>query len=244
MINLIREVFIGNKKLIKGNALVCVPISGKNKEELALFTKKLNIEDADLIEWRIDPLEGDFTALYPFIKERVYPLPLIVTYRTKKEGGFGNSGNEEYVKIIKEAINMGADAVDIELSSESSFDLIKYAKEKGVKTIASYHNFEYTDRNEEIYTKLNKMQESGADIYKMAFMPKSFSDTLRVLEISWKVNMENFPSLFISMGELGKISRIASNQSGAPFTFASAFKESAPGQMDAKLIKGLLNEIK
>ena len=239
-----RETALGNKKLIKGNALVCVPVSGENKEELTLFIEKLNKEDADLIEWRIDSLKEDFTELYPFIKESVYPLPLIITYRTKREGGMGEISEEEYMNTVKKAVDMGADAVDVELSSENSSELINYAKEKGVKTVVSYHNFEYTDGDEEIYAKLNKMKETSADIYKMAFMPRSFSDTLRVLEISEKVNREDFPSLFISMGDLGKISRIAANQSGAPFTFASAFKVSAPGQMDAKLIKGLLNEIK
>ena len=244
MIILIRDVFIGNKKLIKGSALVCVPFSGINKEELALFIEKLNKENADLLEWRIDSLKDDFAELYPFIKEKLAPLPMIITYRTKNEGGFGDCDNEAYVNIVKKAINIGADAVDIELSSENSFELINYAKEKGVKTIVSYHNFEYTEKNEEIYAKLHKMKESAADVYKMAFMPKTFGDTLRILEISEKVNRDDFPSLFIAMGDLGKISRIAANQTGAPFTFASAFKESAPGQMDAKLVKSLLNEIK
>ena len=244
MIVLIREVFIGNKKLIKGSALVCVPVSGENKKELTLFLDNFNKEDADLVEWRIDSLKEDLVELYPFIKNKVAPLPLIITYRTKTEGGFGDCDNEAYVNIVKKAIDIGADAVDVEISREHSFEIVKYAKEKGVKTIVSYHNFKYTDSDEEIYAKLHKMKESKADVYKMAFMPKTFSDTLRVLEISEKVNRDDFPSLFISMGDLGKISRIAANQSGAPFTFASAFKESAPGQMDAKLVKSLLNEIK
>lgn len=242
---MIRKVSIGNLNLTKGNALVCVPVSGKNKEELTRAIEALNKENFDFIEWRIDGLqEKDFREIYSFVKLSLYKIPLLITYRTEKEGGVGAASADDYENIIRALIDLKPEAVDIELSSPYSKELCDYAKEIGVTSVISYHNFEYTNEDADILNKIKEMKATSADVYKLALMPKSFQDTLRVLDLSLKINETDFPSVLISMGDLGKISRVACNQTGTAFTFASSLKGSAPGQMEAGFVKKILSEIK
>lgn len=238
-----RKVNIGKFPLIKGSALICIPISGKNKEELYKELEALKNSEFDFAEWRIDFLEEDLADCYKFIKEKA-GFPLLVTCRTKKEGGNGDMEASEYCKLIKEIISLKPEVVDIELSSGYGEALCREAKEKGVTTIISYHNFKYAESDAEILSIIEKMRETQADIYKLALTPLSFSETLRILNINSKLSESDFPLLLIAMGEIGKATRILCNQSGAAFTFASAYKGSAPGQMEASFVKNILDELK
>jgi 3-dehydroquinate dehydratase-1 len=47
----------------------------------------------------------------------------------------------------------------------------------------------------------------------------------------------------LAMGDYGKISRVFGNCFGSDITFAKGIKESAPGQMDIKVIRKIWKEI-
>jgi hypothetical protein len=51
-----------------------------------------------------------------------------------------------------------------------------------VPLIASYHNFQETPSAQDIVAKLVAMERAGADIAKVAVMPKSLRDVLTLLE--------------------------------------------------------------
>ena len=70
--------------------------------------------------------------------------PLIFTFRTTKEGGQRQASPQQYKTLAMEAIASGCiDLIDIELFSDpdSITELTALAKEKGVKTIFSSHDF-------------------------------------------------------------------------------------------------------
>ena len=83
-----------------------------------------------------------------------------------------------------EAIASGCiDLIDIELFSDpdSITELTALAKEKGVKTIFSSHDFYSTPSCGELLSRLRHMEKLGADIAKIAVMPRCPEDVLTLL---------------------------------------------------------------
>ena len=73
----------------------------------------------------------------------------------------------------------------------------------------------------------------GADIAKIAVMPKDYHDVLTLLAVTntARNGQVGIPMITISMGEAGKISRLAGGLFGSDITFAAGRESSAPGQM-------------
>ena len=60
-------------------------------------------DDADVIEWRADFLEkSEILTVAPAIFEKFAGREILVTLRTKAEGGEMELTNEEYVGILKD----------------------------------------------------------------------------------------------------------------------------------------------
>ncbi|HEY5575805.1 MAG TPA: type I 3-dehydroquinate dehydratase, partial [Clostridiaceae bacterium] len=151
--------------------------------------------------------------------------------------------------LNKAAIESGAiDLVDVELFStpEKINSLIKFAKENNVKVIMSNHDFFKTPAKEEIVSRLVKMQEYGADITKIAVMPKSEEDVLTLLSatLEMKKVKGDRPCITMSMASLGVISRLSGELFGSCMTFAAARQISAPGQVSVKDARHILNLLK
>ena len=70
-------------------------------------------------------------------------------------------------------------------------------------------------------------------------MPQNISDTLIVLNVLSKV--EN--TIGISMGDIGRYTRIIAPLFGSPITFASLDNKSAPGQLDIQTTKDILDKL-
>ena len=87
-----------------------------------------------------------------------------------------------------------------------------------------------------------KMQEMGADIPKIAVMPQSPKDVLNLMEATEKMvrKYARTPVITMAMSGLGGISRVAGEIVGSAITFASGEVASAPGQMDAKELRQVL----
>lgn len=87
------------------------------------------------------------------------------------------------------------------------------------------------------------MQEIGADLPKIAVMPISSEDVLKLLEAtnSMKQKYSTRPIIAISMGHLGVISRLSGELFGSCMTFGSAKDASAPGQIEVKELKNILD---
>ena len=79
---------------------------------------------------------------------------------------------------------------------------------------------------------MEKALELGADIPKVAYMPHSSEDVLCLLDASLSCRkLLEAPIVSISMGDLGKISRVYAGQFGSDITFASLKGSTAPGQI-------------
>lgn len=149
----------------------------------------------------------------------------------------------ERMDFIKAAIDGGAAWVDIEIESEERYleELRNYAKAKGCRVIVSYHNYSETPDNELLNQLLIDAVNAKADLVKIATKVQTMQDTARLLALY----QFKLPLLAIGMGNLGKISRIAALELGAPFTFVSSnqSEETAPGQLPEESMNEILKHL-
>lgn len=213
---------------------ICVPIFEKNSESILEAVKNSINAGADLIEFRIDAMDHtDPDEVSNIIKDINHPI--IATNRMIKEGGLFKGSEAERTDILLAAAKH-ADIIDIELQTDEEYmdKIIKASK----STIISYHNFERTPSEDVLLKIVNQERELG-DIAKFAVMPETISDTLTVLKVLSQVK----ETIGISMGDMGRYTRVVAPLFGSPITFASIDTISAPGQLDIHTTKNFLDKI-
>lgn len=192
------------------------------------------------MEWRADSFEDlCYNSIVNCLKDinNKLNLPIIFTLRANLEGGMANIKEERRIDLIKQVIKTKLiDIVDIEyISGQAVLDeVISLCHKNNIYTIVSNHNFEKTPDKDEILNTLNKIKSTNADIIKVAFMPKTKLDVLNQLEASIKFNKEDKLLISISMGKMGKMTRVFSEFAGSCITFAKTVNNSALGQIDQK----------
>ena len=97
----------------------------------------------------------------------------------------------------------------------------------------------------EIKMLLEEMYIGGANIVKLAVMPKKKQDVLDVLAVTSEFQEENpsTPVITMSMGDMGVISRLCGESFGSCVTFAAHKQASAPGQMALEDVSEILQMI-
>ena len=215
--------------------MICIPITARNMESAIIDLRKAE-KVAEIIELRIDYVRD--LDLKKLIKEA--KKPIIVTNRRLSDNGKFRGTEEERLTLIKQAQELEADFVDIEFDANYK-EIIK--NKKNSKVIISYHNFSETPEDiEELNKKLN---ETHADIIKIATKANTLSDNLKILNL---IKNKTKPIIAMCMGSLGEISRILAPCHGSLLTFASLTKgkESALGQIPAKILSNIyrINDIK
>lgn len=234
-----------------GKPKICVPLTGKTQSEIMDEAKRATNSGADLIEWRIDWFDDvfDFCKLEDTarkIKRIIGDMPLLMTFRTKEEGGKRDISLEHYGELISEICNKKmAEMVDIEALKEETFikNIVSVAIKNDLVTVGSNHDFDKTPSKEEIISRLCKMQELGLHITKIAVMPQKERDVLTLLDatLAMKETYADRPFITMSMSKKGLISRLAGECFGTCLTFGTAGAASAPGQIDAKELNHVLD---
>lgn len=243
-------VIVRNVKIGEGIPKICVPIVGMTREEIIEEAKNIATLPADIVEWRADWYEDilDFEKVKEVtvqLRNILGDMPFLFTFRTAKEGGEKEIDDVTYLALNKAAIECGAiDLVDVELFSGDKVveEMISSAHQNNVKVIVSSHDFDKTPSKEEMISRLQKMQEMGADILKIAVMPKSTKDVITLLAATEEMSTSDLkqPIVTMSMSEKGLISRIAGETFGSSITFGAAKKASAPGQIPAQELADIL----
>ncbi|MBQ3370348.1 MAG: type I 3-dehydroquinate dehydratase [Mogibacterium sp.] len=243
-------VKVRNTVIGEGMPKICVPIVGVTKEAILDEARAITKLPADVVEWRIDWFENvfDFAALEDVMKglrEVLGDMPILMTFRTSKEGGEKAIEDEVYADINIRAAQTGyVDMVDVEVftGDEIVKRIIDGAHAAGVKVVASNHDFFKTPDKDDIVGRLRKMQDLGADIPKIAVMPQNKKDVLTLLAATEEMANEyaDRPIITMSMAGTGVISRLAGEVFGSALTFGAAAKASAPGQMGVEDLKKVL----
>ena len=220
--------------------MFCVPLVAADLDSLLRQAGVARELSPDLVEWRADSfLDQTAEALAEAAKRlraEVGDIPVIFTLRIKSEGG---------ARLIDQGLRSGCidavlrseqvDVVDLELNNGPEFlkPLIETAHKHRVSAILSFHDFEKTGSHAELLGTLRALVEAGADIAKIACMPREPQDALRMLEATSAARKEfpNVPLCTMSMGRLGSITRTAGFLFGSDMAFAVGQEVSAPGQI-------------
>ena len=246
-------VYIGTVPLDNQMPKICVPLVGQTIDVLQKECLYLQDKPYDVVEFRLDFLggvtqEGIMMTALQAIRQILPQSPLLCTFRTKKEGGEAAISDRDYAALLTQVVQSGlTDAIDIEYfrSRECMEPVMQLAKEKGVTIVMSSHDFQKTPPFEEIVQRLLGMKQRGADVAKLACMPRCARDVLTLLQATEHVKAlyPDEPLITMAMGQLGVISRISGEVFGSAMTFGAAQKASAPGQLDIVTLQQMLQVV-
>jgi 3-dehydroquinate dehydratase/shikimate dehydrogenase len=177
---------------------------------------------ADIVELRLDLMdEFDLPRL---LAER--PCPVVVTCRAVREGGHWDGSEEARLDVLRQAIDLGAEYVDVEA------DAIHQIRERGQsRLIASSHDFSAMPAD--LPGLWRRLAETGADVVKVVGMAHAAGDVAPVVRM---LAAADRPTIAIAMGPAGLASRVlALRYPNCLLTFCSLETGggTAPGQIGA-----------
>lgn len=246
-----KPVTLNRLTIGSGQPKICIPIVARTKQEVLETAAQIARSPADLVEWRLDFFKSlspqtiveTAAELRPMLQGR----PLLATFRSRREGGQPQTDDSAGIRIYHSLMDgQLAEAVDLELSQPETIrrSILSAAEQTGTKVVMSYHNFQQTPPQKTIETLLEKMAAEQADIAKIAVMPQIPADVLTLMSATVSARSRlDIPVVTMAMGPLGKISRISGSLTGSAMTFGSLDHASAPGQINAGLLKKILDEL-
>ena len=213
-----------------GKPVICVPVVAPERETIIETIKSLTEQKVQMIEWRVDCFrEADDVAavravldtVKPFLTETIF----LFTFRTKQQGGSRRMEEWKILKLNETAAKSGcADMIDLEFFEATKPEKeIRRFQRMGVRVIASHHDFDATPDDCILRMLMEQMQQGGADVAKLAVMPQSADDVVRLLKLTndMKQKYPTLPVVTMSMGALGVVSRMAGEIFGSCITFGA-----------------------
>jgi len=239
-----------NRKIVYELPKLCVPVMVKNiAEAKALDEKTGGYEACDVIEIRVDYLENindELEEVVTILSNKFESKEIILTYRTVPEGGLGEYSYDSYRELLIRLCNLRCNYVDVEVNRGAAVidEIAAFAHRKSVSVIGSYHNFEHTPAIKDLAYISAIISDSRADIIKIAVMPKNKEDVYNLLRFTAKTRRVTSKKLItMSMGEMGRCSRVFGFLCGSYLTFVTVSEASAPGQIGIFDCKNMLNKI-
>ena len=180
---------------------------------------------ADVVELRIDLLDDPEAASLPDLLAG-RPRPVIVTCRAVREGGRWPGGEARRLDVLREAIALGVEYVDVEADA---FDQVR---ERGrSRLIASSHDF--TSMPADVPARWRALADTGADVVKIVGMAHDARDVAPIVQALADADR---PTIAIAMGEAGLASRVLALREPACLLTFCALETgggTAPGQIGA-----------
>jgi 3-dehydroquinate dehydratase I len=211
------------------------------------------MDQVDIVEFRLDHLDTrDPKAIAAMIRpvaEAIEGKPLVITFRTKDEGGEKIIAPADYAALYDAVVGSGAgDVIDIQaalLDQPAVAAMKARAQKAGRRVILSHHDFKKTPPTATMIALLRRQQDLGADICKIAVMPAQPDDVLRLLEATWTMRRyyADRPLITMSMGGIGTVSRLAGETFGSALSFGSVGNSSAPGQVDVIALRATIDSL-
>lgn len=217
---------------------VCIALGFGDAGKLIEQARREQEAGESFFEFRLDYLrspEQGVAAIAAFLKSRPDCTVLATCRRHQNQGRF-NGSIEDQVRILSEAGEAGARAVDVEVeTAEQAGSKLEALRAHGI-LVLSYHNFQTTPPMDAV---LRRMLKIPADVYKLATTARKPTDNLRVLALA--KSHPRPPVVVLAMGEAGLPTRVLSTALGALFTYAAPMcaEATAPGQVSARALRHL-----
>lgn len=261
-------VQVGDVSIGSGKPKICASITETDRKSIIAAADILLQKRVDIIEWRIDYYReaGHWDMVLETLqrlKMSLYGRPLLVTFRTKEEGGSQEIETAAYRELLDHIAQSGlVDMIDVEIFKDFTYEELAGDRTPEVKerfenlkqwieslrqrvvVVGSYHNFDRTPEDAELKDRLQIIDESGVDIPKMAVMPADRLDVMRLMMFTLQMAEQmDKPLITMSMSRIGSISRISGEAFGSAVTFGSIGQESAPGQLPVNKLEEMLDMI-
>jgi len=193
---------------------VCETVTGRTTAELRAARDRALA--ADLIELRLDGVSDPDVAGALAGRSR----PAIVTCRPTWEGGRFDGPEQARLKLLGEAIRLGAEYVDVEWKAE------RRGLPSGSQTriILSHHVFDAVP--EDLESRVAAMWAEKPDVVKIAVGVNRLGECLRLRDAV----RGDRPKVAIAMGDAGLVTRVHPSWMGSSWTYAG---DAAPGQLPA-----------
>ncbi len=221
--------------------MICVPVMAATRAEaLRIIGRSAGL--ADVLELRMDllPTQSKVRELIKAVRS-AGPAQVLVTNRPS--GDLSELMEKERLGVLAEAIYLGADYVDVELSTATSgleeLRALIGAAGNRTRLIISHHDFAKTPAGRILRGLFHDCVRAGAGIVKIVTRARRPEDNLKVLELIPYALRRNVPIIALCMGEEGRMSRIMAPLVGGLFTFAALERgsESAAGQLTVEEMK-------
>jgi 3-dehydroquinate dehydratase-1 len=196
-------------------------------------------DGADLLEVRADffpksllkpePLRSILGDLKKAVKK-----PLLLTLRLHQEGGGLSRAfrDADRLALFRAALSEVA-WVDVELADDDiNYHVVSEAHKRGRSVILSSHFFMHVPPDGVLRGLAKKARRLGADIFKVAALPKRPADVDRLMNFC-RVGATG-RRVFIPMGPLGTEMRKQAFHYKSCLTFGYVRKPTAPGQVSVK----------
>jgi 3-dehydroquinate dehydratase/shikimate dehydrogenase len=192
--------------------------------------QNLAADNISLVELRLDFLRRE-PDIYRLIPNR--PTAIIVTARRTQDGGLWRDTEEKRLQLLRSAIAATPEFVDLEVDIAD-----KIPPFGQTRRIISYHNQEETPENLEALYR--EMLTKSPYFIKIAVNPKTVDDIFRFVTFVREKNRKakqlgdkGVRVIGISMGEMGKATRILAKKFEMPYTYATFSKDRmiAPGML-------------
>jgi 3-dehydroquinate dehydratase-1 len=232
---------IRGRKLGGDTPLICSPLVGRTREGVLAEAASVVAKKPDVIEWRVDYFDGIVDAktvveVARAMRATAGDTPIIFTRRSINEGGEKIAIGDEEVVRLYDAVGASrlVDFVDFEMGNDPGH--IRAVREStrahGTRLILSYHNFGFTPGQEFLVQRFLEAERLGADVAKVAVMPRDRSDVLTLLGATAEADAKSrIPLISMSMGPLGSVTRMIGGVFGSSLSFAVGEGSSAPGQI-------------
>lgn len=205
--------------------------------------------EADLVELRLDrlqeksfpeaftrsstPWEGLFPR-YVFARKgnlQQQPFPkIIVTIRSVSEGGFWRGNPELLWELFQQALQAGADYVDVEWQQVGEL-LSRPGGLPPAQVVLSHHTRErdFTRLKE----RFQEMLQQPAAVYKLVFQAQELNDAATALRLLETFRASGKKIIIHAMGEAGIPSRLIGAVRGNAWTYVAPEEKAAtaPGQI-------------
>ncbi len=235
----VKPAVIGDVTVGNGPVRTLASLTSSTESGLLEEQHTLGELPVDILEWRLDHFEQitKQSLISAAMSLRAHAnKPILGTLRTINEGGACEISDENYRDLaVFFAGTKFLDAMDYEIRRGEAQAAAKAAHDAGMPVIMSFHNFEKTPPAKEIRELFAEMAAAGADILKIAVIPKKPEDVLLLMQETLAARKKHgLPIISIAMGPMGAVTRAAGRLFGADATFVAGTEASAPGQLSAE----------
>ncbi|XP_071732300.1 bifunctional 3-dehydroquinate dehydratase/shikimate dehydrogenase, chloroplastic-like [Rutidosis leptorrhynchoides] len=218
---------MGSVGVLTKTTMVCAPLLRHSVEQMVSDMYEAKIEGADLIELRLDSLMNfDPNRDLPTLLSNK-PLPVVVVYRPKWDGGLYDGDENSRVEALLLAKDLGAEYIDLELQVASDImEKQKLNQQSSCKIIVSCFVDGVTSFKEDLSHLVTRMQSTGADIIKLVTSATDITELSRIFHL---LSHCQVPLIAYSTGERGLISQLLGPKFGGVLVYGSIAGNLVPG---------------